>query len=278
MITGTVALNRVFNKSVFANLMQGDLNDVFRKCLNHSVDERHAKNNYERIEQIYDYLSEHHRNEYFYKNTLLNKLLLGRHSVNTTTALSELPVSQSIADFVLINGRATVYEIKTELDTLARLDSQLHDYYKVFNKVYVLTSESNELELQNALSHTDVGIIVLTNRVTLSERKEAPENNDYLDYTTMFKVLRKYEYENILLHYYGYLPETTQVRYFTTCLNMFKEIPMNDAHHLFINELRGRDIKEKNEFLSVPYELKYLAYFSRFKQEDYVKLREFLFS
>ncbi|MBC8060944.1 MAG: sce7726 family protein, partial [Clostridiaceae bacterium] len=52
------------------------------------------------------------------------------------------------ADFILINGSAVVYEIKTELDTLDRLDSQIENYYKAFTKVCVITSESNYNKVQ----------------------------------------------------------------------------------------------------------------------------------
>ena len=83
------------------------------------------------------------RNEYYYKITLLNKLLLGIHSVNTTTALTEFPIAKSKADFVLINGKAVVYEIKTELDNLERLESQISDYYKAFDHVAVVTCIEN---------------------------------------------------------------------------------------------------------------------------------------
>ncbi|MBU5889902.1 sce7726 family protein, partial [Vibrio cholerae O1] len=77
------------------------------------------------------------RNEYFYKNTLLNKLLLGKHSLNTTTAITEIPINKSKADFILINGKAVVYEIKTGLDSFERLESQIEDYFKAFVNVYV---------------------------------------------------------------------------------------------------------------------------------------------
>lgn len=40
-------------------------------------------------------------------------------------ALTELPIGDSKADFIMINGRGVVYEIKTDLDNLNRLNSQL---------------------------------------------------------------------------------------------------------------------------------------------------------
>lgn len=57
-----------------------------------------------------------HRNEYVYKNVLLNRIVMGRHSTRTSTAFTEVPIGDSIADFLIINGKATVYEIKTDLE------------------------------------------------------------------------------------------------------------------------------------------------------------------
>ena len=51
----------------------------------------------------------------------MNKRLLGIHSVNTTTALTEIPVGRAKPDFILINGKAVVYEIKTELTNIKLL-------------------------------------------------------------------------------------------------------------------------------------------------------------
>ena len=59
--------------------------------------------------------------------------------MNTTTALTEIPIAKSKADFVLINGKAVVYEIKTELDNFDRLENQINDYYKAFDHVAVVT-------------------------------------------------------------------------------------------------------------------------------------------
>src|SRR5690625_3385678 len=117
-----VILNRVFSLSTFQDLINGKSNKIYHTCIKQYLEPNgNLKNNYQIINRLYDYLSKHYRNEYFYKNTLLNKLLIGRHSVNTTTALAELPIHKSKADFVLINGSATVYEIKTELDSFNRL-------------------------------------------------------------------------------------------------------------------------------------------------------------
>ena len=97
-----------------------------------------TKTNSELVSEIYNILKTEYRNEYYYKNTLLNKLLLGIHSVNTTTALTEIPIAKSKADFVLINGKAVVYEIKTELDNLEMCIRYRHNIRLHFGKQLVL--------------------------------------------------------------------------------------------------------------------------------------------
>ena len=57
--------------------------------------------------------------------------------------------------FVLINGKAVVYEIKTELDNLERLESQIDDYYKAFEHVAVVTYEKNLKQLKKVLDNID---------------------------------------------------------------------------------------------------------------------------
>lgn len=47
-------------------------------------------------------------------NVIANKILLGKHSLNTSHMLSEFRVGYNKADVVIINGTSSVYEIKSE--------------------------------------------------------------------------------------------------------------------------------------------------------------------
>jgi hypothetical protein len=208
----------------------------------------------------------------------LNKLLIGKHSVNTTTALTQVPISKSKADFILINGKAVVYEIKTELDNFERLDTQIKDYYKAFSYVCVVTSESQYERAIGILKDTPVGVYVLTRNNTISAklRKEPSEECKNLSHTAIFKVLHKREYERILLHYYGYLPATSQVFYYDECLKMFSQIPIMEVYIMALSQLKGRNTIMISEFEEVPYELKSLVYFSKISDNDWAAVNSFL--
>lgn len=269
-------LSRIFTQNTFKDLINGRINEAYSTCIERYAKQEDNLDNMLAIEQIYKFIMKEYRNEYFYKNTLLNKLLLGKHSVKTTVALTEIPINKSKADFVLINGKAVVYEIKTELDSFERLENQINDYYTAFNHVCVVTCESNYNKLNSLLKNSKAGIYILTNRNTVSTRKEPIEDNSKLNHRSIFSVLRKNEYEKIILNYYGELPETSQFNYYKECYRLFENIEIKTAYEYFIAELKARKLKEADEYKKVPFELKHLVYFSNFNRNDYMKLRAFL--
>lgn len=276
MDNNNLILNRFFSKKTLLDVINGRKNFVFTNIASTCARD-HTGTNIDVITNVYSFMSKEHRNEYFYKNTLLNKLLLGRHSLRTTTALSEVRVNKSKADFILINGRAVVYEIKTELDTLDRLESQIEDYYKAFSNVCVVTSESNYYKVFKMLKDTPVGIYVLTSKSTISHRKEPLENNSSLNHDIMFKLLRKQEFEEILINCYGTLPQCTPAQYYRKSRLLFQALDIQVAYSQLLRALKKRvRIEEEGYRNLVPYELKYLIYFSQFRMDDYSKLNSFL--
>lgn len=140
MADNSRAINRVFTRKVISDLVQDGKSDVFDYVVKRYVEDPSGKTHGQLISEIYTRLNQQQRNEYFYMNTLLNKLLCGIHNVNTTVAFSQVRIEHSIADFVMINGEGRVYEIKSDLDNFSRLHNQLQDYFCAFNKVSVLAS------------------------------------------------------------------------------------------------------------------------------------------
>ena len=99
---------------------------------------------------------------------------------------------------------------------------------------------------------------------------------EIVDKEIIFKLLRKNEYENIIAQWYGYLPETTQFKYYSACKKMFLHIPLEESYILVLKLLKKRMQLEKEEFVKIPYELKFLAYFLELTYDDYQKLEMFL--
>ncbi|EGL14241.1 hypothetical protein HMPREF9435_1035 [Gardnerella vaginalis 315-A] len=267
-------LNHFFTTRVLASQ-----NQCYKTVVNRFVQDAKGKTNSEIISEIYELMRKGHRCEYFYQNTLLNKFLLSGGNNTQSTALTQLPISKSRADFIVIDDKATVYEIKTELDTFERLKTQLSNYFKAFNRVCVVTSENKYQNAVETLSNTPVGIYVLDSQNHISKKmcKEPVEDNSKLEHVALFKLLRKYEYENIVKQYFNMLPDAAPAFYYNVCLDLFRKIPILDAHAMVMSELKKRNhIKYMDAFNSVPYALKSLAYFSYNTKKNLNSLLNFL--
>lgn len=275
-MNNNMILNRLFTQYIFDDLIQRQKNDVYMSVIKRFVQDPTSKNHGKIISEIYSYMSKNYRNEYFYQNTLLNKLLLGRHSINTTTALTQIPINKSKADFILINGKAVVYEIKTELDSFERLETQINDYYKAFSHVCVVTCEEYYDKLNSILHDTNVGICILTSKNTLRFIKEPLADFSNITHKYLFKVLHKKEFENILITRFQKLPEATPAFYYDECYSWFKSIPIMDTYKEVLKQLKKRNKITKEEFKRVPYELKSLMYFNSTYDNDYEQLELFL--
>lgn len=70
----------------------------------------------------------------------------------------EMTVGDSRIDICRINGGSYAYEIKTEYDSFERLASQMNDYFKAFEKVYVVVPQSRYYDIQ-AFIPNECGII-----------------------------------------------------------------------------------------------------------------------
>lgn len=274
-------LNRFFSRNVFHQLLFRDENavEMMRKivrryCINTDSDVTNERV----ISCIYEYMGMVYRNEYFYKNTLLNKLLINVHRVNTTTALTEVAVARSKADFIMVNGKAVVYEIKTELDTFERLLSQISDYYKAFDHVCVVTSESQVASLNLLLRDFQlgkyVGVYVLKKNGRIDRRREPKSYKERLDANCMFKILNKSEYEAIVKQINGVLPMATPVRYYQACREILCNLPLDKLYQLFLVKLKER--YRRKAISGIPSALNFLLYFSKSCEKEQQEFVNFL--
>ena len=79
------------------------------------------------------------------------------------------------------------------------------------------------------------------------------------------------------MEYYKELPTVSQVKYYSECKKLFMNIEPKKSYQLFLKTLKSRNmISNKQNFASVPYELKSLVYFSQYNDSDYENLNKFL--
>lgn len=275
MADNSRAINRVFTRGVLGGLLQNGSNEVFDYVVRRYVDDPESKTHGEIFSEIYAYLGQERRNEYYYLNTLLNKLLVGIHSVNTTTALSQVRIWRHIADFVMINGEGRVYEVKSDIDNLDRLADQLNGYFKAFSKVSVLSTLREFDSVMKVLNRLDdigesVGIYLMNDDdayFSRSVRREPKQFDGYLEHESIFKLLRKSEYENVIMAHFGEIPQVQPVRHFRECLEWFRRIRIIEAQRLALAELKKRNKITKTAFDSIRPELKFVVYFSGFAKK-----------
>lgn len=105
-------------------------------------------------EDITELIYQYYPNETTIKAAFLEQLLF-----KTPSSVSgfETPVKSSRADLCKINNNSFAFEIKTDLDTLDRLDKQLIDYSSVFEYVYVVCSEKKLSKIIDSISE-NVGV------------------------------------------------------------------------------------------------------------------------
>ena len=267
-------INKIFTVPYFDRMIsENSVPESFSKCVKRYIKTEEATIG-EAISEIYHFMDCEYRDEYFYKNTILNQLLIKKHDLYNTAALTELPIGDSKADFIMINGRGVVYEIKTDLDNLLRLENQIKDYYKVFSYVYVVVGNKQLPRVKEFLKDQKVGIYELTASGKLICRKKALCNKENLSYEAMFQVLRKAEFESILLKHFHELPEVNSFQYYRECQKWLERVNIITLQKDVMKCLKARTLMLVDNKLEekVPYELRFYAYFSKRINSNYQEI------
>jgi len=180
-----------------------------------------------------------YQSEYSYKNQIVSKIVLGRHSLTTASALIEQPMSASVADVLVLNGTSTVYEIKTDLDSFTRLQAQVRDYIRHAEYTYVVVSERRAgLATKNVPE--EAGIIALRQRGTLSVIRTAPSNLSALRHADIFRLLRTSEAMSVMRATGGESQRHPSGHARNVAYAHFRTLPLLRAHEAMIQALKLR--------------------------------------
>ena len=269
MNTDSELLTKFFSRKMICNLSADGWNQIYQDAVLRFVLNSEEKTNRQCIEEVYNHLVIHYKNEYFFKNELLNQFAFSEED----TAIVELPVSGSIADFIIVNDPATVYEIKTAFDNFERLESQISDYFRAFAKVAVVIPTEKLDNLLQKIDNPKIGIVIETDGL-LSVYREPVADMSHLSHRAMFGILRKTEYSAIIKQWFGSLPEVSDFEYYETCYDLLSQISMQEAYQLFENTLKKRKLQQ--DILNIPYGFHGLVYFMKLNRCEYTRFLNFL--
>jgi hypothetical protein len=216
---------------------------------------------------------EGYRHEYIYKAALTHKILLGKHSLHTASMLNEFRVGDCKADLAILNGTATVYEVKSERDSLIRLQRQVAAYMTVFARVYVIASESHVDSVIGSVPG-DVGIMRLNKRHQISTVREAAHRPDRTSPAAIFDSIRTEEARMILQSHGVPIPIVPNTELHSVLRDLFVTLDACAAHDSMVRVLkRTRNLLPLSALVSqLPHSLQTAALSVPLRKLDHARL------
>lgn len=206
------------------------------------------------LEWVYRYLLKSYRNEYVYKNELVNKYIVRRFGKTSSVAVNEFRVGDAIADITLFNGESKCFEIKSDLDSPQRLSMQMANYQRVFEKCYIMVPVDS-VEAYRELVDETVGVLSLrycrNGQASVRIEQEASKN-EYVDVDVLMRSVRANEYRWMVKQAYGTLPDVSDFDMFDACKERLNGLSSELLHKLFCEAIKTRRSKVMNLVVMAP--------------------------
>jgi len=231
----------LFSRSSVTEWMNGNLSSIDYKI------ERYDENWYSKtkttyidyLKFVYSVLENQYQNEYILKNSFLNDWLIKELGESNSELYSEFRIGSAIADLVMFNGTSRAFEIKTELDSNKRLNSQLDQYRKVFNEIFLIVPISKLEEYKTYDSSVGIICFDISSPKRFYIIRSATKNTN-IDAEALMHIFHTREYKEIVTQHYGRLPEVTSFNQYEVCKDLIAKIPQNELNQLFINKMKSR--------------------------------------
>ncbi len=236
-----VAISRLFSSSVVHELARNGRSPLFARLVAQSQ-MLSSMSLSERVRAVFETAfsllkREGYRHEYIYKAALTHKILFGKHSLQTASMINEFRVGDCKADIAILNGTATVYEVKSERDSLARLERQVAAYATVFAKVYVIAAESHISAVLDTVPDS-VGILCLNNRHNISTVREAIDQPERTSPGAIFDSIRREEARIILSSFGVSVPPVPNTELFKALRDAFVKLDPIQAQEGMVRVLK----------------------------------------
>lgn len=248
---GTAYLERLFSPAVFNDFAERGYSAVFRAAfegsglMNASDPENDLGSAYEKaFSELISSKYADVRGDFVYRAALIEKIVLGRHSLSTATLLREFRVEKSKVDVAILNGTSTAYEIKSNRDNLVRLEQQIENYKRVFAAVNVVTSGSQIPKVLAKVPDT-VGVIELTRRFTLRVVRQAEDQPGNIDPVAVLNSVRIDEAKAILNILGIHVPEYPNGVIRTKLESIFSALNPVEVHKAMLEVLKNTRSKKQ---------------------------------
>ncbi|CAL8898190.1 sce7726 family protein [Kocuria varians] len=236
------ALSRLFSATVLRDLGKQARSPLFTRLLDHTRLATYTSPDATVgtvFDEAFELLSKSRfRDDYVYRAAITEKILLGRHSLNTATLLNEVRAGSCKADVVVLNGTSTAYEIKSERDSLARLRNQVFNYRQVFATVNVVVSTSHLSDVLKATPE-DVGVITLSDRFRFQTSREAQNRPERVVPRMALEVLRVDEAAAVLTRLGQEVPAVPNTQIRSELDRIFAELDPAAVHEEMVKVLRA---------------------------------------
>jgi hypothetical protein len=271
------AISRLFTSSVVHELARRGRSPLFARLAKQSQllgsfsPDQHVHNFYETAFSLLR--REGFRHEYIYKAALTHKILLGKHSLQTASMLNEFRVGECKADLVILNGTATVYEVKSERDSLKRLERQVREYAKVFGRIYVIAGENHVAQIINSVPR-EVGVLRLNSRHHISTVQEAMDRPERTSPAAIFDSIRTIEARKILQEQGHSIPSVPNTELHSALRALFVKLKPCEAHEGMVRVLKStRNLMPLSELVSqLPFSLQTAALSVPLRKVDHARL------
>lgn len=244
---------QAFGRSVYADILRwGNSEHLSYICHTNKQDKEETY--MDCLHRFYHSMKRYYRCEYVFKNEIIAELQK-HYTHRKSLVVNEFRVGNSIADLAFFNGESRAYEIKTGFDSPRRLEGQLNDYRRVFDKCYLVVEQS-EIGSWSGYDES-LGLIAFCHgprgRITMEEIRPA-KINEKIDVDVLMTCLRAEEYEAIAEQYAGAQLSESKYKHFEECKTILKCMDGTQLHNAFLETIERRNncFKLLNK---TPYEL-----------------------
>ncbi|MDG2532210.1 sce7726 family protein [Sphingomonas sp. HITSZ_GF] len=271
------ATSRLFSSSVFREMAEKGRSALFARLIKKTP----LIENLDAIDRVGDAFDAalnilrrgNQRDEYVYKAALTRNILLGKHSLRTASMLREFRVGKCKADLAILNGTATVYEIKSERDSLSRLETQIAAYMQVFAKVFVIAGE-NHIDAVLDRTPQEIGVMCLSKRHNISTLRDATDCPERVSPLMILGSVRADEAKLILQRLGVEVPQVPNTLLRAELRLAFEKLEPALAHRAMVDVLkRTRDLLPLEELLqNLPSSLQAAVCSVPLKRRDHERL------